>query len=91
MVIQDFILTVGSIVLIAALIPSILSRHKPALTTSLMMSAVLFTFAGVYGSLELWLAMIATASQAALWLVLAFQKKRRKPMKRKNSHRKNPT
>lgn len=78
---QDFILTVGSIILIAALIPSVISQHKPALATSLMMGVVLAAFAGVYGSLGLWLAMLATAGQASLWLVLAWQKLRQPKLK----------
>ena len=71
---QDLILTVGSLVLMIALIPSILGEHKPALSTSASTGMVLVVFAGVYTSLRLWFAAIVTCLSGILWLVLAIQK-----------------
>lgn len=57
-----------------ALLPSVFSKDKPALWTSLMTGSVLVVFAVVYASLSLWYATFTTALAAGLWIVLAIQK-----------------
>lgn len=71
---QDVVLTIGQIIFIAALIPSILSRDKPALQTSILTSAVAFSIAIVYVTLSIPFAAASAALNGALWLVLAVQK-----------------
>ena len=71
---QDFILMVGNVVFTLALIPSILSKDKPALSTSLTTGIVLLIFSLTYFSLSLWLSTIAALITSFLWLILAFQK-----------------
>jgi hypothetical protein len=73
---QDLVLTVGSIVLIIALIPSVKGPNKPALSTSIMTGCVLSTFALVYATLNLWLSSITTIIACLLWFTLAAQKVR---------------
>ncbi len=73
---QDIVLTLGSIVFIIALLPSVLSKNKPAVSTSLSTGIVLAIFAGVYVSLALWFTATTTGVTSAVWLVLAFQKYR---------------
>jgi hypothetical protein len=51
---QDIVISAGALILALALWPSILSKDKPALWTSLVTGAVLFVFALTYGSLSLW-------------------------------------
>lgn len=75
---QDIILTIGSLVFLVALIPSITSKDKPALMTSLMTGLVLFVFAMTYITLDLWFSAVTTALTGMLWLVLAVQKARAK-------------
>ena len=70
---QDFILTGGSIVFIIALIPSVLSKDKPALSTSLITGLTLFVFGVVYATLALWITAILTWIITALWFTLAIQ------------------
>jgi Flp pilus assembly protein TadB len=74
--VQDIILTIGSLILGAAIIPSVVSKHKPALLTSIMTGVVLLIFAVVYASLELWFTVATTTVTACLWLTMAVQKKR---------------
>lgn len=74
MVWQDVVLTAGSIIFIIALVPSVLSKDKPALTTSLMTGSVLAVFAIVYATLSLWLATVTVASTSLTWFILAYQK-----------------
>lgn len=71
---QDIVLAIGSLVFAIALIPSLLSKDKPALLTSGSTSLVLFVFTITYASLSLWYATVTTALSAALWGVLALQK-----------------
>lgn len=73
---QEIVLTIGQIIFIAALFPSILSEDKPALQTSILTSAVAFSIAVVYVTLSIPFAAISAALNGALWLVLAVQKLR---------------
>lgn len=71
---QDLVFTTGQIIFSIALIPSILSKNKPALSSSLITSLFLFVYALVYTTMSLWFASITTAVTASLWFVLAAQK-----------------
>ncbi|HLL78825.1 MAG TPA: hypothetical protein VKT25_04960 [Ktedonobacteraceae bacterium] len=71
---QDVVLTIGQIIFIVALFPSVLSKDKPALQTSTLTSAVAFSIAAVYVTLSIPFAAISAALNGALWLVLAIQK-----------------
>ena len=71
---QDYILTIGTILFIIALIPSIFSKDKPALATSLLTGSVLAIFAFVYATLSLWLTTITVSITSITWLILAYQK-----------------
>lgn len=74
MIWQDWVLTAGSIAFIIALAPSVLSKDKPALTTSLLTGTVLAIYAIVYATLSLWLATITVAITSLTWFILAYQK-----------------
>lgn len=71
---QDLVFTIGSLIFTAALWPSIISKHKPALSTSLLTGVVLVIFAFTYASLSLWFSVFATLINAGCWLTLAIQK-----------------
>jgi hypothetical protein len=70
---QDVAITAGTIVLLIALLPSVLSKNKPAVSTSLMTGTVLVVFTVVYISLGLWFSAITTGITSILWYVLAMQ------------------
>lgn len=74
---QDIVLTIGQFAFMAALIPSLRSEEKPAIGTSLMTASVLFIFAVVNASLELYFAAVTVSLTGALWLVLAWQQWRK--------------
>jgi threonine/homoserine/homoserine lactone efflux protein len=71
---QDLVLTVGTFIFILALLPSILSKDKPALSSSLITGAVLVIFVLTYLSLSFWLTAFAVALNSLTWLTLAYQK-----------------
>ncbi len=57
-----------------ALVPSIVSKDKPAMATSLMVALVLIGFTVTYASLGLWFTTIVTVVTVVLWLTLFVQK-----------------
>lgn len=71
---QEVVLTIGQVFFIVALFPSVLSKDKPALQTSMLTSAVAFSVAFVYVTLSIPFAAVSAAMNGALWLVLAVQK-----------------
>lgn len=76
MSIQDIIFSVGSVIFILALIPSIRSAAKPALASSLMTGSILAVFAITYLTFShpLYFAAATTAGTALCWYILAWQK-----------------
>lgn len=73
---QDIVLSIGSLVFVIALLPSVLGKDKPAFSTSLMTGLVLTIFTATYATLSLKYTTVTTGVSAALWLVLAAQKAR---------------
>ena len=78
MVWQDIILSIGSWLFIIALIPSILGKNKPPISTSVLTGSVLAVFSLTYATLELWLSVASTALLSLAWFLLAVQKYRKK-------------
>ena len=74
MIWQDWLISVGTWVILLALLPSIFSKDKPALKTSLLTGTVLAFFAFAYATLNLWTSTISTALISIAWFVLAVQK-----------------
>lgn len=72
----DFIFTAGSLVFIAALLPSVFGPNKPALASSLLTGTVLLVFAVTYLTISLPFSAATTAITSSLWFVLAIQARR---------------
>ncbi|MFI5271109.1 MAG: hypothetical protein ACHQT9_03635 [Candidatus Saccharimonadales bacterium] len=75
---QDIVLAIGSLLFSVALVPSIISKEKPAVWTSITTTLVLLTFAVVYASLKLWYATFTITINALFWTILAIQEMRLK-------------
>lgn len=73
---QDALIAIGQWIFLIALFPSILSKDKPALATSLMTGVILAAFALAYLSLSLWASAVSVAMVSAGWFTLAIQKYR---------------
>jgi len=71
---QDLVLSICILGFNVALIPTLLSRHKPHASTGVMTAA--FQLAGftVYVSLHLWYSASMSLLNAFLWSVIVFQK-----------------
>lgn len=74
---QDSIFSIGSLIFAVALIPSILSKDKPAIMTSFTTGSVLLVFSMAYFTLGLWVATFINGIVGAMWLYLAWQKYRK--------------
>ena len=70
---QDLILMVGNFIIALALIPTVLSKHKPEPLTSFLDGLVLTAFAIVFFSLGLYCGAIAVSVSALLWFILLAQ------------------
>lgn len=71
---QDTVLSVGSLIFTAALIPTIRSSHKPALSTSLITAIILGIYVIVYSTLSLWFTTFAVTLTCLAWSIIAVQK-----------------
>lgn len=70
---QDLVLLIGNFMFFLALVPSIMSDHKPSKWTSLPTAVVLSIFAFTYHSLGLVFGTCMVALSALAWWVLFFQ------------------
>lgn len=71
---QDVVFTIGQVIFVFALIPSIKGKDKPALLTSVITVLILSTFAISYATLSLWGSMIGAVLNCTGWTILAVQK-----------------
>ena len=71
---QDYVITTGLIIFGVALIPSVIGKDKPALSTSLITGTVMVIFAATYVTLHLWFSAISQLLTSLVWLTLAVQK-----------------
>lgn len=73
---QDVVLSGGNVILGLALLPSVMSKDKPAFTTSVVTSSVLAVFSFTTFTLDLFVSAVVIASVSFLWGILAFQEYR---------------
>ena len=71
---QDLILAVSMAAFNIALIPSVMSKHKPAVNTSLLTAVFLVPVVVVYVTLSLWYSAVMVAINCILWTTLMIQK-----------------
>ncbi len=71
---QDIVFTIGQLIFVIALIPSIRSKDKPAFISSAITAVILVGFGITYTSLGLWGSAIFAFLNATAWAILAFQK-----------------
>ncbi|MEP7205163.1 MAG: hypothetical protein ABI716_03150 [Candidatus Saccharibacteria bacterium] len=71
---QDIVLAICVLFFNIALIPSVLGKDKPQLSTSLLTFLFLLPQVVVFISLSLWYAFAMSFINACLWASLAFQK-----------------
>lgn len=70
---QDWVLAITVAAFNVALVPSVLSKDKPRLATSVLMTCFLIPQAIVFISLSLWYSFVMVAVNILLWATLAIQ------------------
>jgi hypothetical protein len=70
---QDKVFSVGEIVFLTGLVPSLLSSHKPAALTSFATAIMLYAFMTVHASYKLWVTFTLTFITASIWAALGVQ------------------
>ncbi len=75
MIWQDILMMIGGFGFSIALLPTVLSRGKPAKSSCLITGSILATYVLALATLGLWLSAGATALTATMWFVLLFQKR----------------
>lgn len=73
---QDIVISVGGYIFLAALVPSIIGKDKPAISTSITTGSVLLAFAFAYSTLSLWSSVFSTLLMSFAWFFLGWQKYR---------------
>jgi len=76
MIWQNIVPLVGNIIFTVALVPSILSRHKPHRWTCVLTAGVLLTYVVTFWDMNLWYWSLATLATTTAWLVLLFQRRK---------------
>lgn len=71
---QDYVLSAIQIFFCFTLIPMLLAREKPPLTSSISTGIALLASAGVLATLGLWFTTAVQAIVGLEWLTLALQK-----------------
>lgn len=74
MTVQDWVLSACQWGFLLALVPSLLSKDKPVIGTSVMTGMLLAIMAITFATLALWVSAISTAIVALAWFVLAGQR-----------------
>ncbi len=72
---RDLVFSVGSLVFIAALVPTLRATSKPPRSTGLLTGGVLAIYAATYLTMALWYAAATTAILACAWLGVAVQRR----------------
>jgi hypothetical protein len=71
---QEIVLTIGQLVFIIALLPSILSKDKPEIWTSILTGTVALSIAITYITMSIPIAAISAFLNFVAWSILAIQK-----------------
>jgi len=79
MIWQDLVISIGVLVMIVAMFPSVCGHNKPAKETSLTTAIILTTYFVCFATLGLWFSAFTEAILAGLWYVLYFQVKKETP------------
>lgn len=86
---QDFVLSLCILCFNIALLPTLLSRHKPHVTTGIITAAFQIVAFSVYATLHLWYTGSMCLVNSLLWTIIVIQKLEmdKRPKRRKTRAR----
>ncbi|MEK7603460.1 MAG: hypothetical protein AAB459_04455 [Patescibacteria group bacterium] len=71
---QDKVIAACQLLFFFTMLPSILSKHKPALATSIMNCVLVTVIVFCFFTLDLWYSVATAIPASAAWFILAVQK-----------------
>lgn len=71
---QEIVLALGQIVFIIALLPSVFSKDKPEIWTSIITGTVALSISITYATMSIPLASVSAFFNFVFWSLLAYQK-----------------
>ncbi len=71
---QDTVIAICQLAFFPSMLPTILGKDKPALSTSLMNAAIVTIITICFFTLHLWFSFATGMLTALIWAILAFQK-----------------
>lgn len=71
---EDWVITIGQVIFIIAIIPAIRGKDKPPVFTSVITGVVLLTFAAAQYSLGLISSVFTSIILGSSWIFLGYQK-----------------
>ena len=84
---QDMVLSACILGFNIALVPTLLSKHKPHASTGIMTAAFQLICLVVYVSLSLWYSAAMALLNATLWSIIVAQKLMMKPAKKRQTRK----
>jgi hypothetical protein len=70
---QDTVIAICQLAFLPAMLPTILGKNKPALSTSLLNMLIVGTIVFALGTLHLWFSVATGLINASAWAILAIQ------------------
>jgi D-alanyl-lipoteichoic acid acyltransferase DltB (MBOAT superfamily) len=79
---QDTVIALCQLAFLPSMIPTLLGKDKPALSTSIANAIIVSIITMTFVTLQLWFSVITGTTTASIWAILAVQKYKQ----RHNSH-----
>jgi len=73
---QDWVIMVGQLVFLVALLPSVFTADKPNRWSSLLTALVIVAFGVTYWTLDMYFSVASSAALGLVWFILFLQKVR---------------
>lgn len=67
---QDIVFSLGSIVFTMALVPAIIRKRYPPISTCVLTATMLIVYAVTDATLGLWFSTITTIASSIIWMVM---------------------
>jgi len=71
---QDIVIATCQLAFLPSMLPTLLSKDKPALFTSVMNAAIVSVITITMSTLYLWFSVVTGTITAIIWAILAIQK-----------------
>lgn len=71
---QDTVIAICQLAFFPSMLPTLLGKDKPALTTSVLNACIVAIITGCFFTMQLWFSFVTGCITACIWAILALQK-----------------